>query len=120
MSQIVLYFLHSTSALSFHIDVILTLSIWLCPSTGGAFIELHMRPFVWRYFCVQIAQDIHILYPKTYAWDVLESVYLALNILDNTYCMHEAILQQYLLITPSRMISNILKQISISVCILTI
>ena len=28
MSQIVLYFLHSTSVLSFDIDVVLTLSIW--------------------------------------------------------------------------------------------
>ena len=30
MSQIVIYFLHSTLVLSFYIDVVLTPSIWMC------------------------------------------------------------------------------------------
>ena len=32
MSQIVLYFLHSTSVLSFYIEVVLTFSVWITPT----------------------------------------------------------------------------------------
>ena len=109
MSLIVLYFLHSTSVLSFYTDVVLTLSIsvylcvWVslsfCPSvcpSVSCFVKIHLNiTWIWQYLarCWRYSIPNTLVYHSKYVVQILWKKIKVLiffskhyNMISKSYC----------------------------------